>query len=49
MVTIISVDTIKKALNDFHTYHKGVKDKENGIYLLYMLNENLTSKIEYLL
>jgi hypothetical protein len=46
------VDTFKKALNDFRTYRKSVKDKENEICpenILYMLNENLNSKMENLL
>ena len=46
------VDTFKKVLNDFHTYRKGVKDKENEIFpknILYILNENLNSKMENLL
>ena len=46
------VDTFKKALNDFRTYRKSVKDKENEICpenILYALTENLDSKMENLL
>ena len=46
------VDTFKKALNDFRTYRKSVKDKENEICpenILYALTENLDSKKENLL